>query len=371
MPYIYSLASQVTNNGYTIMRGLPMDFSGDKNTYSIYDQFMFGPAIMVCPVTEYMLNRPPESSVPVTGEFFKTDDGKPGLAAKYYKDTQCKNLSLEKIDSCININWYATGRPNYVTDSSLAIKWKGKLIPAQTGKYQFHIKCYGPKRITIDGKELPYVYQSVEAYTDFINLEAGKVYEFAMETENETPGALRVELFWKTPEIFAREQVVEKKDQTRKVYLPKDAEWYDFWTGNTFKGGQTITCDAPIDKIPLLVKAGSVIPMGPFVQYAAEKPEAPLEIRIYPGADGEFALYEDENDNYNYEKGISSAISFKWDNASRRLAIDKRKGTFHGMLEKRTFHMVVVNKNKGNGIETTRIPDKIIQYNGDKLVIQL
>jgi alpha-D-xyloside xylohydrolase len=371
MPYIYSLASQVTGNGYTIMRGLPMDFSGDKNTYSIYDQFMFGPAIMVCPVTEYMLHRPPESSVPVTAEYFKTDDGKPGLNARYYKDTEYKNLSLEKIDSCININWYATGRPDYVTDSTLAIKWKGKLIPTQTGNYQFHIKCYGPKRILIDGKELPFVYQSVEVYTDLINLQAGKEYDFALETENGTPGALRVELFWKTPEILAREQLVENREQTRNVYLPAGNKWYDFWTGEIFEGGQTIKSDAPIDKIPLLVKAGSVIPLGPFVQYAAEKPADPLEIRIYPGADGEFLLYEDENDNYNYEKGIFSTITFRWEDKDGRLIIGKRQGSFPGMIKNRIFKITLVGKAKGNGIEICKSPDTTVRYAGEEQVVQL
>ena len=371
MPYIYSMASKVTNDGYTIMRGLPMDFPADKNTYSIDDQYMFGPAIMVCPVTEYMLHRPPESSVPVTAGHFKTDDGKPGLNARYYKDTEYKNLSLEKIDSCININWYATGRPDYVTDSTLSIKWKGKLIPDQTGQYQFHVKCYGPKRIFIDGKELPYVYQSVESYTGLINLQAGKIYDFAMETKNETTGALRVELFWKTPEIFANEQLVEKKVQTRKVYLPAGSEWYDFWTGEIFKGGQTVSFDAPIDKIPLLVKAGSIIPMGPFVQYAVEKPADPLEIRIYPGANGEFILYEDENDNYNYEKGIFSTIAFRWDNASRQLTIGKRKGSFPVMLEKRSFQITLVGKSKGTDIEVIKSPDKSILYNGEEYIVQM
>ena len=371
MPYIYSLASQVTNNGYTIMRGLPMDFPADKNTYSIDDQYMFGPAVMVCPVTEYMLHRPPESSVPLTAVHFKTDDGKPGLNAKYYKDTEYKNLALEKIDSCININWYATGRPDYVTDSTLSITWKGKLIPDQTGQYQFHIKCYGPTRISIDGKELPYVYQSVESYTGLINLQAAKEYDFAMETKNETTGALRVELFWKTPKIFAREKVVEKKETTRKVYLPTGSEWFDFWTGEIFKGGQTITSDAPIDKIPLLVKAGSIIPMGPFTQYAVEKPADPLEIRIYPGANGEFTLYEDENDNYNYEKGIFSTITFGWDDASRRLTIGKRKGSFPGMLEKKSFQITLVRKAKGTDIEVNKSPDKSIQYNGEECIVQM
>ena len=175
LPYIYSLAHQVTDNGYTIMRGLPMDFTADKKTYSIDDQFMFGPALMVCPVTNYMLHRPPEPSIPVTAEHFKTKNDKPGLDAKYYDDAQFKNLTLEKIDSTINVFWYA-GRPSYVTDSTLSIRWEGKLIPTETGTHQFHIKCFGPKKIFLDGKELPFKYQSVEVYTDFVELKAGKEY---------------------------------------------------------------------------------------------------------------------------------------------------------------------------------------------------
>ncbi len=369
MPYIYSLASQVTNNGYTIMRGLPMDFSNDKNTYSIDDQFMFGPAIMVCPVTEYMYHRPPEKSVLVTGVHFKTNDGKPGLTAKYYKDIHYKNLSLQKVDSNINIFWYS-GRPGYVTDSTLAIRWEGKLIASQTGKHQFHVKCFGPKRIFLDGKELKPVYSSVEIYTEFVNLVAGKEYNFVLETENATAGALRVQLFWKTPDIFAKEQAPAVNiEKTRKVYLPAGGNWVDFWTGETQSGGNTVVSDAPIDRIPLFIKAGSIIPMGPFVQYASEKPAGPIELRIYPGADGSFTLYEDENDNYNYEKGIFATIGFKWDNAKRQLTIGKRKGTFPGIINKRIFNIILVDKNKGMDIGITAKPDKALVYNGDELSI--
>ena len=371
MPYIYSMASQVTNNGYTIMRGIPMDFGTDKKTYSINDQFMFGSSMMINPVTEYMLHRPPMSSVPVTSNYFKTNDGRTGLTARYYKDTEYKKFSLEKTDSCININWYASGRPDYVTDSTMAIKWSGKLIPTQTGKHQFHIKCYGPKHLYINGKLIPLTYQSVEAYTDTVDLVAGKEYDFVLETENSTPGALRCELFWKTPEIFAEEKKVEKREQTRKVYLPANTEWVDFWTGNQFTGGQTIISNAPIDRIPIFVKAGSIIPMGPFEQYATEKPVDSLEIRVYPGANGSFVLYEDENDNYNYEKGISATIQFRWIEAKHELIIGKRVGSFPGMLQKRVFKIIVVDKTKGTGIEQTQIPDKLVRYEGNIKVIQL
>jgi len=370
MPYIYSMAHQVTANGYTIMRGLPMDFSADKKTYSIDDQFMFGPAIMVCPVTEYMLHRPPMKSVLITPNYFRTDDGKPGLSAKYYKDTEYKKLGKEQIDSCINVNYYATGRPDYVTDSTLAIKWKGKLIPTQTGKHQFNIRCYGPKKIFINGKELPYIYKSVEVYTEAIELEAGKEYDFAMETENYTPGALRVELYWRTPDMFAKEKVVEKKEQTRNVYLPSDNQWFDFWTGAIINGGQVIKSDAPIDKIPLLVKAGSIIPMGPFIQYASEKAADPIELRIYPGTDGKFDLYEDENDNYNYEKGKFAIIPISWNEKDQTLTIGDRKGEFNGMLKDRTFNIVKVGKANGVGVELAKA-FKTVKYSGKIVTAQL
>jgi alpha-D-xyloside xylohydrolase len=369
LPYIYSLAHDVTDHGYTLMRGLPMDFNSDKKTFSIDDQFMFGPSLMVCPVTGYMLHKPPGQSVLVNASHFRTNDNKPGLRATYYKDTQYKQLGREMIDSTIDVFWYS-GRPEYVTDSTLSIRWEGKLIPTQTGKHQFHLKCFGPKRMYLDGKELPYIYSSVEVYTDFVELKAGKEYSFALETENYSSGALRVQLFWKTPDIFASELTQEKRTQTRNVYLPADQIWYDFWTGLQTSGGKTITADAPIEKIPLLVKAGSILPMGPFVQYAAEKPADPLEVRIYAGADGRFTLYEDENDTYNYEKGIFSTIPFIWDERYRQLRIGKRQGSFPGMLETRSIHVILVRENHGTGIDTTAQPDKIIQYSGTEQHIQ-
>jgi len=369
LPYIYSLAWRVTNDGYTMMRGLPMDFTNDKKTYCIDDQFMFGPAIMVCPVTEYMLYRPPEDSILITPEHFRTKDGKPGLVAKYYNDTEFKELCHEQVEPDINLFWY-TGWPDYITDPTFSIRWEGKLIPTQTGKHRFHMKSFGPKKVFIDGKELPCNYWSVEFYTVPVELEAGKEYDFAFETGNSAAGAFRAKLFWKTSEIHAREKIVEKKEKTRDVYLPAGHKWLDFWTGQTLTGGRTITADAPIDKIPLLVRAGSIIPMGPFIQYSTEKPDEPIELRIYPGADGSFTLYEDENDNYNYEKGVYATIDFSWDDAKHQLTISKRNGKFPGMLKKRHFHIVLVKKDYGTGVEITDKPDKIVIYKGKKQIVK-
>jgi alpha-D-xyloside xylohydrolase len=155
----------------------------------------------------------------------------------------------------------------------------------------------------------------------------------------------------------------------RPVYLPKGTKWFDFWTGKNYEGGNTIKADARFETMPLFVKAGSIIPMGPFIQYSTEKTD-PMEIRIYPGANGEFTLYEDENDNYNYEKGVYSLIEFHWNNALKTLTISNRKGEFPGMLNKRKFEIVLVNENSGIGIETPAIL-KAIDYSGKKLEVSL
>ncbi|WP_410795615.1 TIM-barrel domain-containing protein [Parabacteroides sp. FAFU027] len=151
--------------------------------------------------------------------------------------------------------------------------------------------------------------------------------------------------------------------KSAKTYLPAGTTWFDFWTNTKYNGGQEITLATSIDKMPLFVKAGSIIPFGPAVQFATEKKWDKLEIRVYEGANGEFSLYEDENDNYNYEKGIYSTITFKWDDKSKTLTIADRKGTFPGMLAERKFHVVKIAAN-GNKTE------KDVVYKGKKVSVK-
>ncbi|GAA6432754.1 glycoside hydrolase family 31 protein [Bacteroides intestinalis] len=170
---------------------------------------------------------------------------------------------------------------------------------------------------------------------------------------------------WKDPyEDFS-------KTGTQDVYLPKGTKWFDFWTGEALNGGQMVTKEVPIDIIPLYVRAGSIVPFGPKVQYSTEKKWNNLEIRIYPGADGEFVLYEDENDNYNYEKGAYSTIKFTWDDANRTLNIADREGTFPGMLKSRKFNIVVVDKENGTGSAQSTKFTKSVSYGGKKKSVKL
>ena len=153
--------------------------------------------------------------------------------------------------------------------------------------------------------------------------------------------------------------------QTRSVYLPPTTgDWYDFWSGKSIVGGQTIDAPAPYDAMPLFIRAGSIIPFGPEIQYAGEKPADPITLCIYTGADGQFTLYEDDGLTYNYEKKFFATIPINWDEQSRMLTIGKRVGSFKGMLKKRTFNIVLVSKDKPVGFSFKPGADKAIFYIG-------
>ena len=156
----------------------------------------------------------------------------------------------------------------------------------------------------------------------------------------------------------------------REVYLPEGCEWFDFWTGEKLKGGQKIQKSAPIDIAPLFVKSGSILPFGPAVQYSTEKKWDKLEIRVYRGADGEFTLYEDEFDNYNYEKNMFSTIYFCWNEKENTLSIGERKGKYQGMLTSRTFNIVLVDNSNGIGDKASVKINRTVKYSGKALTIK-
>jgi len=162
--------------------------------------------------------------------------------------------------------------------------------------------------------------------------------------------------------------VTEPGAKTRHLYLPQTT-WYDFWTGSSTAGGQMIEAASPIERMPLYVRAGSILPLGPEEEYATEKPADPLELRVYRGADGDFILYEDENDTYNYEKGVHATIHFSWDDSRHILTIGDRAGSFPGMLSTRTFHVVFVSENHGVGGELTADADKTVTYSGKQIMV--
>ncbi len=150
---------------------------------------------------------------------------------------------------------------------------------------------------------------------------------------------------------------------TRSVYLPSGTTWFDFWTGATNAGGQAVNAAAPIDKLPLFVRAGSILPYGPDIQYATQTND-PIELRVYRGANGSFTLYEDENDNYNYETGSYTTIPISWNESTQTLTIGARQGSFPGMMANRTFRVVWVGSGRGVALPSTTLADSVVAYSG-------
>jgi len=234
------------------------------------------------------------------------------------------------------------------------------------------------KYINLRYRLLPYIYStSWEVTANNSSMTRALMMDFARDTE-----ALDINdeyMFGKsilvcpvTTSMYSKETEEDFSIiKSKKLYLPGGADWIDFWTGEWHKGGQTISKETPINVIPLYLKAGSVLPIGPNVQFAVEKKWDNLEIRVYDGADGSFILYEDENDNYNYEKGLYSTIAFSWNNEKRILTISEREGNFPGMLTGRKFNIVLVSKNKGKGMDIADTYDREINYTGKKVIVKL
>lgn len=151
----------------------------------------------------------------------------------------------------------------------------------------------------------------------------------------------------------------------RSVYLPASPAWYDFWSGTRVEGGRDVQAKAPLDRMPLYVRAGSILPLGSEIEYADENSD-PIELRIYPGADGDFDLYEDEGDNYNYENGAHAVIAIHWDDRGRTLTLKGHEGSFPGMVQKHTFQVVVVRTDHGMGGSPTSKPDAVLEYSGSE-----
>ena len=375
-PYIYSLAWRVTNEGYTIMRGLPFVFPEDEKTHDITDQFMFGDAFLVNPVLNSVFGQDIKP-IPVPKSNFFDPEGKPGLlsveAIAMEEDEEeeiptpgeeedVDDSFMKDAESAIEHpgNWEEWG----TCFAMGCYRISGQILTEEAGAYEIYLNKFAgdvilsPFAVEVVLKEL----ESGEL-ASLDNLKANTKYSIKVEYCAE--GEFN-EFYWITPN--QRENAPMNKT-TRDVYLPEGNKWYNFWNGALLEGGQQITVDTPIDRIPLYIKAGSIVPMGPYIQYSDEKPADPIYLRVYTGADAEFVLYEDENDTYNYEKGIFATIDFAWSEKDQKLTIGKRVGEFPGMLKDRTFNITWVSENHGSGLEINNDPDRIITYSGEKIEI--
>lgn len=165
--------------------------------------------------------------------------------------------------------------------------------------------------------------------------------------------------------------VTKEDEYQRSLYLPHAAAWYDFWTGEKLQANKRIEVESPLDRIPLHVPAGTILPLGPEIEYADEKPDGAIELRIYPGADGSFDLYEDAGDGYGYEKGEHSVISIHWDESTQSVTIGDRVGKYPGMIRNRVFHVVLVGPGHGAGPKPSAKADQVIAYSGEALRVSV
>jgi len=370
LPYIYSVAWRVTSEGYTMMRGLPMDFPDDQNVYEIGDQYLFGPAIMVKPVTHEMFHRTVGVGETIAGHHLLSLDRTPGLNGAYFNGASFEKLANSRIDAAVNFNW-DFALPEKIIANNYSIRWEGWLVSEESGVHELSLLSSGSVRLRVNGKLLVDNWTPHQRKMDVASLKLNAGEKAAVRLDfAKTDELSEITLAWKTPAML--KQLTQKPlNPEVDLYLPANCHWYDFWYGQSYPGGQAIVSKPSLEIIPLFVRSGSIIPLGPEMQFATEKPADPIELRIYPGSDAGFDLYEDENDNYNYEKGSFSIIPFHWSDESMTLKIGARKGSFPGMLSQRTFYVVVVRPDKGLGIDQTLQPDRIVRYDGNEVEVFL
>jgi alpha-D-xyloside xylohydrolase len=344
------------------MRGLPFVFPKDERTHEITDQFMYGDAFLVNPVLHSIFGKDIKPLPIPTGNFFSPQGEKGLLSVEPLAMEEEEDDFMKDAVSASEHpgNWEEWGGCFAMGCTKLS----GQILTAEAGSYEIYLNKFAgdvilsPFNVEVSIEELE---TGEKASMDKLKANTMYTIEVIYCAEGEFN-----ELYWITPDHI--ENAPENK-ATRTLYLPKENIWFDFWTGKRVEGGQDITVDAPIDRIPLYVKSGSIVPMGPFIQYSDEKPADPIELRIYTGADAEFELYEDENDTYNYEKGIYSTFKLSWNEKEQKLIIDKRKGEFPGMLKQRTFQIIWVSENHGTGEGISAHPDRVVNYTGEKIEV--
>jgi alpha-D-xyloside xylohydrolase len=374
LPYIYSLAWMSTDEGYTMMRGLPMDFPDDLKARSIDDEFLFGPAFLVHPITRPIFH-PDVTAKTIPADVFQTPDGASGIAAEYFQGTDLANPSGKSIDPNVDYTWPGPSLVNWPagldSGNNFSGRWVGTITAPEDGEYEIGVEGDDGFRLWLGDKLL------VEDW----NVRERPLYKGAKVTLRKGEKvAVKLEYFqkdrrrmlrlaWRTPSQIAADDR-NASDKSTSTYLPAGADWYDFWTNERFSGNTTVKRDYPLDIFPLYVRAGSIVPFGPEVQYATEKPDAPYEIRIYPGADAKFTIYEDDNETYAYEKGQRATYELSWQDSSRTLSIGARKGSFPGMVKNRELRIVVASPGKNAGLEGP-VDAKTVMYTGEPLQINL
>jgi alpha-D-xyloside xylohydrolase len=374
LPYIYSLSWKVTSDGYTLMRPLMMDFPDDRATDTIDDSFMFGPAFLVHPVTRamYRVEPPPPPTVP--SEFLRTADGRPGLAAQYYEGVNFETAKGQVVDAKIDHTWpdppLADIPAGLSSLTNFSVRWQGFLIAPEDGEYELGLSGDDGFRLLVDGQKVVDDWAAGATRFKFAlqRFRKGQRVPIAIEFF-QAGGDRNLRFAWRLPSERAVLKAASPTiDLNVETYLPAGSEWFDFWTNERLPGGRRVSRQAPLDILPLYVRAGSIVPMGPVVQYATEAPNAPYEIRIYPGANARFTIYEDDNETYAYEKGQRATYDLVWNDEARTLNIGARQGSFPGMVQQRRLNLTLMSAGNATGVAPSAVT-KAVTYSGRALTV--
>lgn len=373
IPYIYGLAWLSTDRGYTIMRGLPMDFPDDRQARKIEDQFLFGGSFLVHPVTRaiYRIGTPPPAAIPA--EFLRTPDGRPGVAVEYFEGRNFEKSASKSVDPKVDYTW--PGPPLAEPPAGLgglenfSGRWEGIIVAAEDGEHEIGAEADDGQRLWLDGKLVAEDWRTgpMRFKGAKVALKKGQRVAFKLDYYQGT-GGRGLRLGWRTPSQLAAGPA--PVDNAVETYLPEGADWYDFWSNVRHAGGRRVTTACTLDRFPLFVRAGSIVPMSPVMQYVTEKPDAAYEIRVYPGADATFTLYEDDNETYAYERGQRATVELRWDDKARMLSVGQRQGSFPSMVPEREFRVVLVSETAGVGIPESTT-GRSVRYDGQALQIQL
>jgi alpha-D-xyloside xylohydrolase len=369
IPYLYSLGWLSTNESYTMMRGLPMDFPDDLAARKIDDAFMFGPAFLVHPVTKaiYRAGTPPPSTVPA--EVLHTSEGRPGLAVEYFKGRNFEKSASKTVDPKVDYTWpgppLAEPPAGLKSLDNFSGRWRGTITAPGDGEYEIGAEADDGVRLWLDDNLVvdDWGIHPTRFHSTKVTLRKDQKVDVKIEYF-QGQGDRGLRLAWKTPS--QRTSAATVINNAIETYLPAGTEWYDFWTNERFTGGKNVSRPCPLDLFPLYVRAGSIVPMSPVMNYVTEKPTAPYEIRVYPGANASFVIYEDDNETYNYEKGQHATVELVWNDAARTLTVGKRSGSFPGMISARKLHILVADPDHGKGIEEDQDAGTTIDYTGDE-----
>jgi alpha-D-xyloside xylohydrolase len=352
-----------------------MDFPDDRNVRKTDDAFMFGPAFLVHPITRamYHVGDPPPATIPV--EALRTPDGRPGLAVRYFEGADFDKPAGTAIDEHVEHAWPAPpeGRPppGLGGFENFSARWEGTVTAPETGEYEFGVEYDDGARLYLDGKLVveDWSYGAKRYRSALVTLAQGQ--RVSLKAEFHQGGQERFfRLAWRTPgERRALANARKPLDNSVPTYLPDGAAWYDFWTNERFAGGQIVKRHCPLDVLPLYVRAGSIVPFGPAVSYATERPDAPYEIRIYPGSDARFTMYEDDNETYNYERGQRATYDLTWNDTAKALRIGARHGSFPGLVTTRELNVVLAAPGTNAGPAGTPTGARTVRYTGEPVEV--